>query len=279
VKRTPAWPVFVAFVTAFALCLGAGQELVLAVARSRAAGDAARLTALATRFALSTQGLGAVAAVNAAVLVTVALATCHLMEPGAPVAAQLLLGRGRATAVGVAASVAGVTGLSLVCGALSDLLGVGQSPVMRIVEDALAASSSTPGGLVLTLLALGVAPGLAEETFFRGLMQTRLTAAWGRWPAILAAAGCFGALHLDLVQGVLAFFVGVMLGWITSRFDSLRPAVLAHIVNNALFVVLARSGHASAPPGGSWPVLCVGALVSLASIAVLRSSRAHPLRS
>lgn len=275
-KRPPAWPVLVAYVTAFALCLLAGQELVLAVARSRARGDAARLTDEATRFALSLSGLAAVAIVDGLILLAVALVTWRLMEPRAPVATTLSLGPSRATPLGFAASAAGVTGLSLACGAIADLLGVGQGPVMQIIGDALA--SSAPGGVVVALLALALAPGLAEEAFFRGLMQTRLTTAWGRWPAILVAAACFGALHLDPVQGVLAFLVGVLLGWVTSRFESVRPAALSHVTNNALFVVLARFHLSGASPRGSLIAFCVGAALSLASIAVLRSSRAHALR-
>jgi membrane protease YdiL (CAAX protease family) len=273
VKRAPAWPVFVAFVAAFALCLLAGQELVLAVARSRAAGDAGRVAAEASRFALSLSGLAAVATLDAVVLLTVAVATGRLMDAHAKVTTQLSLGASSATPLGFAASAVGVTGLSLACGAMADLLGVGQGPVMRAIEDALAASGR-PASLCLALLALAVVPGLAEETFFRGLVQTRLIATLGRWPAIVAAAGCFGALHLDPVQGGLAFLVGVMLGWIASRFASVRPAALAHVVNNAFFVVLAHYGHGGTSPGSSWPALCVGSIVTLASIAVLRSPRA-----
>jgi membrane protease YdiL (CAAX protease family) len=273
VKRVPAWPVFAAYLAALALCIVASQELVLAVARSRAAGDPARLAAEASRFALSAQGLAAVATIDALVLLGLSLAAARLMDARAPLASQLALGASRATPVGLLASAAGVTGLSLACGAAADLVGVGQGPVMRVIEEALGASAG-PGAFAPSLLALAVAPGLAEETFFRGLMQSRLSSSWGRGPAIVASAACFGALHLDLVQGTLAFVVGLLLGWIASHFGSVRPAALAHVTNNALFVVLARLHLSSAPPGGSRAALGVGAAVTIASIALLRSSRA-----
>ncbi len=272
-KRAPAWPVFVAYVIAFALCLAASQELVLTVARWRAAGNPARVSAEATRFALSLPGLASVATLDAVVLLVVAVAAARLMDAGATLAMRLSLGASRATPLGFAASALGVTGLSLACGAMSDLLGVGQGPVMRAIEDALAESAG-PAWPAVALLTLAVVPGVAEETFFRGLLQTRLTPALGRWPALVAAAACFGALHLDPVQGVLAFIVGLLLGWIALRFESIRPAALAHVTNNALFVVLARFHLTSAPPGGPLLAFCVGAVVTLASIAVLRSSRA-----
>jgi len=278
VKRAPAWPVFVAYVTAFALCLVASQELVLAVARSRAGGDATRVAAEATRFALSVSGLGAVAGLDAVILLGVAFATARLMDPGAGSPELLSLRPSRASALGIVASATGVTGLSLACGALTDLLGVGQGPVLRAIEDALGASGG-PVWLGVALVALAMAPGLAEETFFRGLMQTRLIAALGRGPGIIAAAACFAALHLDLVQGALAFLVGLLLGWIASRFESVRPAVIAHVTNNALFLVLARFHLTGAPPGGALLAFCISAIVTLASIALLRSPRSRSLRS
>jgi membrane protease YdiL (CAAX protease family) len=273
VKRAPAWPAFAAYGVAFATCLVAGQEMVLAVARLRSAGNAARLASEASRFALSAPGLGAVALLDALVLAALALATAHLLDPRAAIPAQLALGASRASPLGVVASTVGVTGLSFACGAMADLLGMGQGPVMHAVEDALAASAG-PWAFCLAIVALAVAPGLAEETFFRGLMQTRIAAAWGRWPAIVAAAAAFGALHLDPVQGVLAFLVGLLLGWIASRFESIRPAVAAHVANNALFVGLAHFRLSSTPPGGALVALGVGGVATLASIAVARSPRA-----
>ncbi len=268
-NRPPAWPVFAAYVAAFALCLSGGQELVLVVARSRAAGDATRVAGEVSRFALSAAGLCSVALLDAAVLLCVSLAMV-MRTSGARVAPPLSLGRSRATPRALAASAAGVTGLSLACSAGAERLGLGQGPVMRAIEDALS-SSPSPGGFAVALLALAVAPGIAEETFFRGLLQTRLAAAWGRGPAIVAGAACFGALHLDLVQGVLAFVVGLLLGWIASRFDGIRPAILAHVTNNVLFVTLAHFRLAGAAPGGSLATLLAGGAIAVASIVVLRS--------
>ena len=255
-KRPPAWPVLAAYVAAFALCLSGGQQLLLVVARSRAAGDSSRVPVEVSRFALSAAGLCSVALLDAAVLLCVSLGMA-MRTSGARVAPPLSLGPSRATPRALAASAAGVTGLSLACSAGAELLGFGQGPVMRVIEDALS-SSPSPAGFAVALLALAAAPGIAEE-------------AWGRWPAIVAAAACFGALHVDLVQGVLAFLVGLLLGWIASRFDGIRPAILAHVINNALFVTLAHFRLAGKAPGGSLAALLAGAAIAVASVVLLRS--------
>jgi membrane protease YdiL (CAAX protease family) len=259
-RGASAWPVLAAYGVAFAACLVAGQQLVLALAR--------HWCMEASQLALSLRGLAMVAGVEGAILIAIASLTARWMDPPA----KLGLGASRASAIGLVASVVAVSGLSFAGGALVDALGVDAGPVAHGLEEALERAS--PAGTVAAIVALALVPGFAEETFFRGLMQTRLAAAWGRWPGILAAAACFGAFHLDVVQGALALVVGVLLGWIASRFESIRPAALAHAINNALFVALAHFGLSDARPRAADVALILGAIAAIASIAVVRSPRA-----
>lgn len=234
-KRAAAWPVLAAYAIVFVGGIEGSQALVLAVGRHRAGGDAERVAAEATRFALSLPGLAAVAGLDAALLTVAAVITAAV--GGEMIAPQLGLQRGRAGVAGVAVAVVGAVGLSAGGSAVADGVGVGQGPVMNAIADAVAS------GPALALLALAVVPGFAEELFFRGLMQTRLATALGPWPAIAVTAAAFGALHLDPVQGSLAFVVGLWLGWVTQRYASLWPAIAAHVVNNAVFVGLALQSN------------------------------------
>ncbi len=234
-RRDAAWPVLAAYAIVFVGGIEGSQALVLAVGSRRAGGDAERVAAEATRFALSLPGLAAVAVLNAVLLTVAAVITAAL---AGGIAAQLGWQRGRASVAGVAVAVVGAVALSAAGSAIADAAGVGQGPVMNAIADAVASGPS------LALLALALVPGFAEELFFRGLVQTRLATALGPWPAIAVTAAAFGALHLDLVQGCLAFVVGLWLGWVRQRYASLWPAVAAHVVNNAVFVGLAlRSGR------------------------------------
>lgn len=267
--RPALWPILAAYLAAFVLALGASVAFVLAAVAPRTGWDAPRLADEAQKFALSAPGLLGAAFVDAAVLAGVTLVTARLMGKG--IAARLRLGPTRATTAGGVAAVAGMAGLSLACGATVELLAIGHGGVMESIASALHSSSPLRG--VLALLAIGVAPGVAEEGFFRGLLQTRLAARWGRWPAVVASAAAFGLFHIDPVQGSLAFLAGVFLGWVADRFGGIRPTILAHALNNAMFVLFAT--QASPDDQGTKAqavgLLVGGAVTCLGSVAILRS--------
>jgi membrane protease YdiL (CAAX protease family) len=268
-SRPALWSVLAAYVAAFVLAMGASIAFVVAAVAGRAGGSATRLADEATRFALSAPGLLGAAFVDAGVLVGVTLVAARLMGGG--MQARLRLGPTSATALGIVATVVGMAGLSLACGAAADLLSVGHGGVMEAIASAL--RSSDPRRVVVALLAIAVAPAIAEEGFFRGLLLTRLTARWGRWPAIATSAGAFGLFHLDPVQGSLAFVAGLFLGWAADRFGGIRPTMAAHAVNNAMFVLFACL--ATSDDHGTRTETAVtaigGAIACAACVALLRS--------
>jgi membrane protease YdiL (CAAX protease family) len=211
------------------------------------------------------------ALVSASAFAVVALAGASLSRRS--LAAPLRLGPSRATAAGVAAAVIGMLGLSLALGSAAEVLGLGGGGTMERIARALA--DLAPGRMALAVAALAVAPGVAEEIFFRGLVQTRLVARWGRWPGIAAAAVAFGLVHLDPVQGSLAALAGLFLGWIAERFEGIRPSVAVHAANNTLFIVLAPwMSRGVRSPAGDLAVVGAGVGVFACALAFLRSSRA-----
>ena len=229
------WPVLAAYAAAFAASLVASETLVVEVARHRVGSDPAKLAEAVRQFALSLDGLSSVAVTNAVVLIAVTLITARLLGEG--IRPSLRLGPSRAAPAGLVGAVVGTVGLSLACGAASDLLHAGPGTVIHAISSALHGAS--PARLAIALLALCALPGLAEEGLFRGLMQTRLAQRWGRAPGLVAASMAFGLLHMDPVQGTIAFVVGLYLGWIADSCGSIRPAIVAHAANNAVFVLLA----------------------------------------
>jgi membrane protease YdiL (CAAX protease family) len=214
--------------------------------------------------------------VDALVLVAVAVAAARCF--GKDVVRSLRLQPSSASAVGLCAAVGGMLGLGLACGAASELLGLRGHGVMDLLAQAL--RSPTPAALVLGIVTIGISPGIAEETFFRGLIQTRLAARWGRWPAIVATSAAFGLIHLDPTQGALAFVAGLFLGWTAEHFAGVRPAIVAHAANNALFVALASL---AASDNGSrrfhFFALALGAILFVASTLTMRSRAAFGRRS
>lgn len=90
-------------------------------------------------------------------------------------------------------------------------------------------------------LAIGILAPLAEELVFRGaILRTLLQLFNGKqhWAAITISALIFGALHMNLAQFVHAFALGLLIGWMYYRTDSIVPGVVLHWVNNTVAYVM-----------------------------------------
>jgi membrane protease YdiL (CAAX protease family) len=269
------WPAFAAYAIALFLVLVATVVVLLTVAAVRVDGAIARIGPELARFGLSAAGVMLAAGVSAVVLIAVALVAARL-EGRSPrnggLAERLRLGRSRATATGLIATLVGMVGLSLASGAASELLA-GHDTNAAIEQIRSALSHLGFIRVPLAVAAIAVGPGIAEEIFFRGFLQKPLIARWGRWPGIAIAAFAFGLMHLDLVQGALAVAAGLLLGWVAERFESIRPAIAAHVANNAMFVVLVPFTHSSANSrAANLVALTGGTTVLLVAIAVLKKS-------
>lgn len=118
-----------------------------------------------------------------------------------------------------------------------------QFPGHRVIG--LMTSPDQPGWMS-TLMWTGAAiiTPIAEEFFFRGILQTLLSK-WlsSRWMAIVAASLLFGMAHADLPQVIPAITAfGIILGIIYERRGSLVGPIIAHALFNAktlLWVTLA----------------------------------------
>lgn len=98
-------------------------------------------------------------------------------------------------------------------------------------------------GSLITLLTAGV----LEEVFYRGWLQTRIEALYGRWPAILASALLFALMHLSHVDpetpvlglaSIVAFqgVFGLMQGYLWSRYRNIWAIILIHVIVNLIYV-------------------------------------------
>jgi membrane protease YdiL (CAAX protease family) len=101
------------------------------------------------------------------------------------------------------------------------------------------AQTSWTTGLLLILFIVAV-PAVTEEIAFRGYIQRRLLKCWPPWAAILLSSALFGILHMTPYAAVNAFAIGLWLGIVAWRTNSVWPGVLCHALVNAW--------------GISWPV-------------------------
>jgi TPR repeat protein/membrane protease YdiL (CAAX protease family) len=78
----------------------------------------------------------------------------------------------------------------------------------------------------------------AEEILFRGYLFEGLRKYFSGWPTILISAGVFSLLHFQWVYVVPLFALGIILGWVRWKSESLRLPFLLHALNNALSLFL-----------------------------------------
>lgn len=91
----------------------------------------------------------------------------------------------------------------------------------------------TPFWAVVFVIVIGMVPGFSEELFFRGYLQTRFVRRWGGWPAILVTSVLFGLAHGMPPNILLAFILGLYLGYVAWKCDSIWPAIATHVLINS----------------------------------------------
>lgn len=92
-------------------------------------------------------------------------------------------------------------------------------------------------------LAIGILAPLAEEAVFRGAVLRVLLRLFDKkwhWIAIAISAILFGLVHGNVQQFVHATLIGLILGWLYYRTDSILPGVLFHWVNNSAAYVISN---------------------------------------
>lgn len=92
-----------------------------------------------------------------------------------------------------------------------------------------------------------IAGPVFEELIYRGFLMNGLRK-YGKMSAIVISAICFGLMHHDLYQGIVAFAVGLVYGYAAWNY-SLAAAAGLHIANNSfveLLPLLKESGTAGA---------------------------------
>jgi membrane protease YdiL (CAAX protease family) len=94
-------------------------------------------------------------------------------------------------------------------------------------------SVTSPLDLAYKLILLSLIPGICEEIFFRGFVQTSLARLKGKWFGIMIASFLFALLHGNPWYFPLYFLLGLFLSWMYSASATLVVPIACHILNNA----------------------------------------------
>ena len=121
----------------------------------------------------------------------------------------------------------------------------GVAEFMRDLEEAanhileLVTSQRSSWDLVANMLVFAVLAGVCEEFFFQGALQP-LMMNWTKNPhiGILLTALIFSALHFQFYGFIPRFLLGVYLGYLFYWSRSLWLPILAHVLHNALSLMV-----------------------------------------
>ena len=149
---------------------------------------------------------------------------------------------------------------SLWMAALEAVMNLFGTSALGILEEVSGATDSFSMFLYASILA-----PVVEELFFRGWILRSLRP-YGKRFAILGSAVLFGLFHGNLLQTPYAFFVGLILGYVTVEY-SILWAMGIHLFNNLVLADLLSRITASLPEmaasGITLAILGAGAVASV----------------
>lgn len=120
--------------------------------------------------------------------------------------------------------------------ALADSPFIDLSYIFELFEEQSNAAFSSLWGTVFYFLATCIFAPIGEEFVCRGVLLAHLRR-YGDWWAILMTAMLFGLMHMNFYQSPYAFLMGIVLAFVTVKTESLRCAVLIHMINNTISTV------------------------------------------
>lgn len=95
----------------------------------------------------------------------------------------------------------------------------------------------TTAQLLMLLFLIAILAPIAEEFFFRGMLYPLLRK-WGSGVAIVGSAALFSMVHFIPILFPSLFFVGLILGLLRERSNSIIPCIVLHIMQNGTMILL-----------------------------------------
>ncbi|MGN1203135.1 MAG: lysostaphin resistance A-like protein [Eubacterium sp.] len=96
----------------------------------------------------------------------------------------------------------------------------------------------------INLIATAIIPAICEEFAMR-CCSLQLIKKYGKGFGVVAVSIVFGLLHGNVAQFLFAFFIGLVLGLITVKTDSIVPAIFIHALNNGMSVIQSTVNYAA----------------------------------
>lgn len=121
--------------------------------------------------------------------------------------------------------------------ALEDALRSAESKAQESMD--ILTSNYSVGGLVMSILIVGVLASFSEELFFRGtVLRVFQTTPMNMHLAVWGTAVIFSAMHMQFFGFLPRLLLGGFFGYLALWSGSLWLAVIGHVLNNTIAVLL-----------------------------------------
>lgn len=114
-------------------------------------------------------------------------------------------------------------------------------PVMQLLPP----SHAPTGRGIYMLIALLVVAPIFEELLCRGVILEAIRRKHGGWIACVVSSILFGVMHFEPQSVLNAFMIGLLLGYLYIRTNSIFAPIIIHFINNViayLFLVFGLAG-------------------------------------
>ena len=96
-----------------------------------------------------------------------------------------------------------------------------------------------PNDLLLRILVIGLVPAIGEEWIFRGIIQNQLIRLFNnKWIGVFIGALIFSSIHMQFQGFLPRFTLGIILGYVYLRSNSLVQPVILHCIFNSVQVIM-----------------------------------------
>lgn len=128
-----------------------------------------------------------------------------------------------------------------ICISVNNIISLTPLPELSPGFEAVSENLYSPSFLI-QVLGPGLVIPAAEEMIFRGLMYAPLKDRMPFWPAAVISSLLFGLYHGNLLQGVYAFLLGLIMAWLYERFQTLAAPWIFHAAANLTSILIVNTG-------------------------------------
>lgn len=127
------------------------------------------------------------------------------------------------------------------------------------------AASIYGGGIIMELLVVGIGAPVIEELLFRGLAYSRIREYCRPGLAMVLSGLLFGIYHMNMVQGIYATLLGIVLAYVYEKFHTIAAPIIFHAAANIMSVLITEI----AVIGGLFENVVSAVLITIISLIVL----------